>query len=262
MLRLSCFFIVALVGFSAHTFELNFSEKTEISNEKLIEKFPSKKIGVFDPFQEEDVTYKGVSLKDILNQYAGDWESWEYLEVVCADGYKPRLKVSDIKKFDIYIAHKRSDARPMGFYHETKGFVSFKPFLLVWDNKKHSELLARRQEGWAWSVVGLQKPAVKDPFDALAPKKYSKSSAQYLGYELFVKDCIKCHSLNSIGGELGPELNSPINITEYFKKDFLLQWIKNPFSIRKNAKMPGFPQYSEKDLNNLYQYLKYMKEVK
>jgi hypothetical protein len=35
------------------------------------------------------------------------------------------------------------------------------------------------------------------------------------GFDLFRKECLKCHSLNLQGGDIGPELNVPQNITEY-----------------------------------------------
>jgi cytochrome c2 len=46
----------------------------------------------------------------------------------------------------------------------------------------------------------------------LFPKENSKAD-----YELFKKN-VTCHAINKIGGNMGPELNYPKSVTEYWNK--------------------------------------------
>jgi len=61
--------------------------------------------------------------------------------------------------------------------------------------------------------------------------------------KLFQQTCFACHTMNREGpSQVGPDLNLPLNPTEYFKESVLPQYIRNPKSIRswERSKMPGF----------------------
>ena len=58
---------------------------------------------------------------------------------------------------------------------------------------------------------------------------------------------------------MGPDLNLPLNPTEYLKESVLPRYIRDPKSIRswEGSKMPGFgPQsLSDEDIANVVAYL-------
>ncbi len=62
--------------------------------------------------------------------------------------------------------------------------------------------------------------------------------------------------------QVGPDLNLPLNPTEYLKEAVLPQYIRNPKSIRswESSKMPGFgPEtFSDEDVASIVAYLKEM----
>ena len=78
------------------------------------------------------------------------------------------------------------------------------------------------------------------------------------GYGLFVKHCLKCHTMNGIGGTLGPELNSPCSVTEYWNPRLLNRFIANASSIRAGTRMPDFDSLPEKDIHAILEYLQSM----
>jgi mono/diheme cytochrome c family protein len=78
------------------------------------------------------------------------------------------------------------------------------------------------------------------------------------GHELFVTHCLKCHSINGVGGTLGPELNSPCSVTEYWNGRLLSRFIRNAGSIRAGTKMPTFDSLTEKDVQVIVEYLRSM----
>jgi cbb3-type cytochrome c oxidase subunit III len=78
------------------------------------------------------------------------------------------------------------------------------------------------------------------------------------GYNLFVQHCSKCHELNDVGGTMGPELNNPCSVTEYWNLHFLGRFIERSTSIRSGSKMPPFPELSEADISAVVKYLQFM----
>ena len=92
----------------------------------------------------------------------------------------------------------------------------------------------------------------------LYPLKDRKLEA---GYNLFQKQCLTCHSLNGIGGTMGPELNYPKSVTEYWKEKELVDYIVNPASFRHKVKMPTLG-LSQQQSQQIVDYLKYMSENK
>ncbi|MGO4818602.1 c-type cytochrome [Flavobacterium sp. W22_SRS_FP1] len=79
-----------------------------------------------------------------------------------------------------------------------------------------------------------------------------------IGFALFDKNCISCHAINKIGGSMGPELNYPKSVTEYWDQEQLKKFIKNPASFRNGVKMPTIPNLTEKKIESIVYYLNYM----
>nr|WP_262920198.1 cytochrome c [Niabella hibiscisoli] len=90
----------------------------------------------------------------------------------------------------------------------------------------------------------------------------SKNKASFAGYHLFRKHCFSCHSINKTGGQVGPEMNWPRNITEYWTDDNIRHYVKEPKSFRYNAHMPAMRQVNDLDIDAIIQYLHYMKKHK
>ena len=85
---------------------------------------------------------------------------------------------------------------------------------------------------------------------------------QLAGFELYKKNCMKCHSVNKVGGVMGPEMNVPKNITEYWQTKDIKAFVKNPYSYRYNSKMPPVVNLQDDELDLIVDYLTYMKAYK
>ena len=98
--------------------------------------------------------------------------------------------------------------------------------------------------------------------------KVPKGSRIDEGFNLFIQHCFACHTINKEGsGNIGPDMNLPMNPTEYFRnKSVLKQFIRNPQSVRyfKNSQMMTFPpkDITDQELDKLIAYLKHMKKNK
>jgi len=136
------------------------------------------------------------------------------------------------------------------------------PFYLVWKNQKLSSI---GTEEWPYKLVSFE---VKDSLEKLYPKIFpknnlSKTDSAYKGFDLFVKNCFACHTMNKNGdSKMGPDLNLPMNPTEYFKESTLRKLIRNPQKVRHwpNSQMAGFDteSLSDEELNHIINYLKHM----
>ncbi|CDZ77873.1 hypothetical protein BN59_02166 [Legionella massiliensis] len=132
------------------------------------------------------------------------------------------------------------------------------PFYLIWQGKKVPT------SDWVFGIENVSTTK-KNPFDSLLPSNSTTQEAA--GLEQFATKCGVCHSINLIGNQdVGPDLNFPMNPTEYLAEPLLRQYIRNPQSVRhmKNDKMFAFTKeyLSDAELDNLLAFLKLMKRHK
>jgi mono/diheme cytochrome c family protein len=138
------------------------------------------------------------------------------------------------------------------------------PFYLVWLKPELSGIL---QEEWPFQVVAFE---VKGKLQDLYPKMFPKNQTDAKvarGLKLFQKTCFACHTMDREGAsQVGPDLNLPMNPTEYLKEGVLARYIRDPKSVRswEGSKMPGFgPEtFSDEDIAAIVAYLKEMASEK
>src|SRR5262249_43188055 len=83
------------------------------------------------------------------------------------------------------------------------------------------------------------------------------------GQIVFVNKCFTCHTMNRAGpASVGPDLNLPMNPTEYFTDSGLRALIRDPRSVRvwPEQRMPGFAEadLSDEGLKLVLAYLIHM----
>jgi mono/diheme cytochrome c family protein len=140
------------------------------------------------------------------------------------------------------------------------------PFYLVWTNPVAAHI---SPEQWPYQVATIRVlAAVATRFPAMQPApELASDSPVMLGFALFQKHCLACHTLNGQGdARLGPDLNIPHNPTEYLRGEMLRTLIRDPQSLRRwpKSKMSGFDAKTlpDTDLDALLDYLKYMAQHK
>ncbi len=172
---------------------------------------------------------------------------------LCKDGYNPSLSLSKVMKDEPYLAIKDLEATEGNNWMDTlKG--KWSPFYLVWPN----HLVETKGYAWPYGLKYLQFKASDEAYKAAMPI----DKKQLAGFELYKKNCMKCHSVNKVGGVMGPEFNIPKNITEYWQTKDIKAFVKNPYSYRYNSKMPPVTNLKDEELDVLINYLVYMKAYK
>lgn len=175
----------------------------------------------------------------------------------CIDGYKPEMPLELFLNAKPFLAFQDVDA-PKGSKWEPivkdGNEMNAEPFYIVYpsDSEKDSRYK------WPYNLVKIYLEPLNKSTLELYPLKNRKLET---GYNLFQKHCITCHAINGIGGTMGPELNYPKSVTEYWKENELVNYIVNPASFRNKVKMPTLG-ITKQQSQEIVDYLKYMSEYK
>jgi cytochrome c2 len=239
------------------------SGKQVFTLKKLKTKLPIQTITVNDPVYKTSKTYDAFALSDVFK--LGKFGQGDEVVFEAADGYAPSFPISA-------VSEKSDPNSPKGYVafqeHGTKGhWQTFEqgktvmtpaPYYVVWTNLSESKAL--EEHPWPYQLVRIELVNFKETYKKIYPASVAKDSPQMKGFLIFKNECIRCHSVNLVGGDIGPELNTPKNVIEYWNEKTLRQFIKNPGDFRAKDKMPAFPQLKDEDLDNILAYFKYLKE--
>ena len=181
-----------------------------------------------------------------------------------SDGFSSSLPAdqaltNDTARSIAYLAIETPDKPWPKFENRTVGAG---PFYLVWS---HPELSNIGREEWPFQLrsFSVQAP-IEELYPAILPNKsLPKDGPEWRGYHAWVRNCFPCHTMNGQGAaHFGPDLNRPMNPTQYFKEAALKQLIRNPRSVRTwtDSKMSPFGEdiLSNRELDDIVAYLKQM----
>ena len=175
----------------------------------------------------------------------------------CADGYKPEMPLELFLDANPYLAYHDADA-PKGSNWEAivkdGNEMNAAPFYIVYTSISEKDSRYK----WPYNLVKIYLEPLNKSTVELFPLKNRKLES---GYTLFKNQCITCHAINGIGGTMGPELNYPKSVTEYWKEKELVDYIVNPKAFRNKVKMPTLG-ISKQQSQQIVDYLKYMSENK
>jgi cytochrome c2 len=213
-----------------------------------------------DPVYKREQTYESVALTALIDAarpagVAPDTVSHGSLRLVllATDGYRSVTTIETARKFDGRIAIRDLKAEPGHTWRAIpdKPAMTPAPYYLVWPS-------ANPDLPWPYAVTEIEVWNV-EPIDLTDP---GADAAAMAGHAVFKKRCFSCHAVNGAGGSVGPELNVPANVTEYWNHAALKQFIRNPASIRRDPKMPTLTGLSDADVDSVIAYLVHMKRLK
>jgi mono/diheme cytochrome c family protein len=186
------------------------------------------------------------------------------LETVATDGFAAQLPLdlvtnTDPAKAVAWLAIEPDDAPWPPLPGKT---ASAGPFYIVWTGATAATI---RSEQWPYHVAKLEtqpSPAARWPALGVDPALPGTHSVR-AGQALFVTQCLPCHTLNGAGSStVGPDMNKPMNPTEYLTHDGLHALIRDPRSVRSwpGQLRPGFAadQMSDREIDLVIEYLAHM----
>ena len=186
------------------------------------------------------------------------------IETVALDGFAAQLPLdlvtnTDPAKAIAWLAIEPADAP----WPDLPGKSSTAgPFYIVWTG---ADAAAIRSEQWAYQVAKLESqlsPPARWPELAVDPALPATHEVR-AGQALYVTQCLPCHTINGAGsGNVGPDMNRPMNPTEYMTRGALHALIRDPKSVRTwpTQIMPAFAvdQMSDRDIDLVIGYLAHM----
>lgn len=213
-----------------------------------------------DPVYHKTKKYKAVSAS-LLIQNEIDLTKFDpkntKIVFECIDGYKPEMPLDFFLKANAFLAFEDMDA-PKGKKWEPilkdGNEMNAEPFYIVYTSVSEKDSRYK----WPYNLVKMYLEPLNKSTIELYPLKNRKLQS---GYNLFKNQCLTCHSINGIGGTMGPELNYPKSVTEYWKENELVDYIVNPASFRNKVKMPTLG-ITKQQSQEIVDYLKYMSENK
>ena len=238
-------------------------ETREFTREQLLARPDATTIDVAaDITYRVPMTYRAVSVAALLAGMTLPADS--VIEAVALDGFIAQLPLdlvlnTDPSKAVAWLAIEPAD-RPWPPIPDKT--MSAGPFYIVWTG---AEVGSIRSEQWPFQVAELASqpsPAARWPALAVDPALPATDPVR-AGQALFVTQCLTCHKLNGAGAaEIGPDLNLPMNPTEYLTPEGLHDLIRNPKSVRTwpAQAMPPFPPdyLSDREIDLVVAYLKHM----
>lgn len=240
-------------------------KETKLTLKELKSKLKVVTVTVEDPVYKKEKTYDGFYLNEILKLAGMDpsnvnKETSEEIVFTAVDGYSPNTSLANIQKYTGVLVFKEQGKKDFEFTKIAQGktMITMAPYYLIWkEGKKNVEGVP-----WPYQLVKIELVDFKQKYQKLFPKEVKVDSEVMKGFLIFKNQCLRCHSINLEGGDLGPELNAPMNITEYWSKDVLKKFIHNAASFRYRSKMPPFTFLKDEEINQIVKYLEHMKGQK
>ncbi|QCG87111.1 cytochrome c [Azospirillum sp. TSH100] len=208
------------------------------------------------------MSYRAVPLASLLG--TGAFPPGAVLEGVASDGFTAQLPPELCLRTgpDGAVAFLAVEPADRPWPNLPGKEMSAGPFYLVWVRPEASGV---RSEQWPYQlarIVSSDDPLRRWPQLAV-DQGLAADSPIRAGQAVFITQCMACHTLNGAGSAaMGPDLNRPMNPTDYLTPAGLKKLVRDPRSVRTwpNQQMPGFDpaMLSDADLDRVIAYLGHM----
>lgn len=199
-----------------------------------------------DPVYKKRKSYTGVSLQPLFDAAITNSRSDCTVIFRCTDGYAPVASLSALRKEEAFLAVRDNAESGDDLWELFADGKSPAPYYIVWPNVKDQKSVP-----WPYQVRTIE---LYDASAFVQGITRGRATAEHKGRDIFFRTCLSCHSLAGMGGTVGPDLVSPVKVTDYWRQSYLRRFIANPLSVRHNSKMPA-PQLSDREIDDVIAFL-------
>lgn len=236
------------------------AEQKTIPLRELLTRFGGTETEVEDHYLKRRVRYRAIPLAAMLRSLSASAGAYDEIVFRCADGYLAQASRAELESGRLdsfFLAYGEGGDKFQSNILQGKAEVSPEPFYVV-----STDPAAYHTLSWPYEVVAIEFISFRQKFPHLVIGVLETDKTLKAGFDLFRKECLRCHSLNLEGGDVGPELNVPRNITEYRESKLLRAFIRDASAFRARSKMPPFTHLSAAQLEQIIAYLKVMRLYK
>ncbi|MEZ8080740.1 c-type cytochrome [Enterovibrio norvegicus] len=208
------------------------------------------------PVYHQDMVYNGMDFIDVATFAGIDFAKVEEIKFHALDGFIATWSKGVTESPLVVVTGEEGNEALFTDIGEGKQVLNPGPFYVM-----TTEPSEYKKWTWPFQVYKIEFNYEKPTSDYF-PVGADEGSTVMSGYTTFNNLCISCHSVNLEGGDIGPELNIPQNITEYRDTEYLMAFIKNPNSYRAKSRMLMFDHLSDAELSAIIDYLTFMKGLK
>lgn len=216
--------------------------------------FPEKEVLVkYDHTLKHEQRYRAYLFSQVLDSLLAqgeyDWvRSSDPTKILvtykCVDGYNASMTLDKALSQDSYIAFTDLTSETEAWTGRMASKMP--PFYLVWEEVPYDD----HSLIWPYGLSKLMLTPYEAAYAPIMPKE------NMAGFNLYETHCLKCHSLNKVGGVMGPEFNYPRNILSYWNEDDMWAFINAPKSFRYNSKMPPITYLQRSQFDEIVKYLR------
>lgn len=249
-------------------FERGGSEVAALSFAELREACATETLEVNDPYYKRSMRFHAWSLACVIE--AGFGEPLAALSdadfsLRALDGYTRPSTSAQLAEPGAFVAYADANLSPLAaepflplFEPITRRKLDPAPFYLIWSGAGQND---PHVYPWPFQLATIERVPFEQRHPHTFPSGSAADSAAVRGYALFRSQCIMCHSINTEGGKVGPDLNVPRSIVEYRPMEQIKAYIRNPQAFRYTT-MPAHPQLTDDDLAALVEYFRAMSTLK
>lgn len=209
-----------------------------------------------DEAYKRPMRYVAIPIETLVGEIKDDDEA----QFIALDGYAPVIAAKRLRGIGAARAYLAIEPSAAAWPPLAPGKPSAGPFYLVWSNAGGAGVSPSE---WPYQIATIRlQQTLAAGFPLIVPGE-SANKDVWAGFHAYGKQCLPCHTMNRQGeATMGPDLNVPMNPTEYFTESALKKLVRDPKSVRdwSAGVMPGFDsaRLSEAELDQIIAYLKHM----
>lgn len=235
-------------------FKLNGKPFNELSLTSLKNKFPIKRVQMFNTDERKYEDYDAFDFGQLIEKiYGDDFLKMKEVNFYCRNKYQPYLPLETLKLATGYLAFQRSDGDKFNKIGKVEKQVNdLGPFYLIWDSTIKNN--AGIKFPFIYQIVEMNLINVES-------KNFPNTQNEKIieGYRHFKLNCLRCHSINNAGGIIGGDLKA--EVLQKRDREGVFKYIENPQSLNPSSKMPPFAmngQLKVIQINLILDYLFFM----
>jgi len=237
-------------AFAESTFTINAGNKTlRWTTSELLKNAQIITLETDPTYNGKLKKFKAVPVSTLLKDVP--FKEGEMLQFTCLDKFsapidKDKLLSTDSKKAVAYLAVEDPKEPWPAVSQKVK---TAGPFYLIWKNAEASKI---GSEEWPFQLESFTvKASLAETYPLIFPHEKTASSDAKSGFKIFTKNCFACHKMNGQGlGDMGPDLNLPMSVTEYWQKKAFAKLVRDPRQVRTWPNLQMNIHFPEKDISN------------